>query len=848
MPQLLFSISSGLLSAQGIALAGNVLAIADTGNNQIAFFDIAALPGSAPVRTGGLGTNPAVEGLRLPKALQFTAANELIVADTYNQHLDRYQRTGTVWTYQNSFAQFPGIAPPVGYIVDLVADGSNGLLFLDVPARRILHIDLATGAVTSYFTDTYWSDPAAITLGNGYLWVADAGRHQVFRYDPAFTRLAIGGYGTAPGKLRAPRGLAFEATTGILYVAEADGARISIFTTGGQPAGNFALPSGSAHELHKLALDPATRHLYVADAGASRIHVFDLAGTGAGLSLNEQTLDFGSVALGYRLRLGIGMRNNGTTAVQVTTLATLGSEYALEPLNPTTPFTISPGSQCQVMVRYAPATPGASFGRLKIETDSPAQPTLFAELTGEGLLVEPMSLALVLDRSGSMSLSSGSMSKIERLRAACALLIDLLSSSGQDELAMISFSTNATTDLTRTPLSPGTITSAQNKVSGIQAFGMTSIGDGLRSGFAELSRSLITRRNVIVLTDGQENTSPMIADITVPADTNIFTVGLGLPQFLDTVVLERLATAYGGYFQITDGNDQLLAKFFVQIFSDLVGQQVAIDPPIRLQTGQTQEFTVEVCSGDSELSAVLTWENRGSRFDIELVRPDGVLLTRGDFGWLAERDRHLAIRMPLRGTRWEQPGRWTARVRAVQTVAGSESGMLSLLVSSDYHLDWDFRVIQQERREFEPPEDVFPSADFPSISSSQGVSAPPPGLHLGDRLGLEVGLALPASDVTVVSGFLDVRAPKTSLALLRQQFAGIDLDTLEESPWPRFPDEQPRWRRVRFNVDKQRRLAYAELSLNGPDGIYEVRAHVNAVTVSGERLQRERSFHLVVSK
>src|SRR6266550_3632673 len=120
MPNLLFSLSDGLQTAQGVAVTGGVLAVADTGNNQLAFFSIAGLPAGAPTRVGMLGTNPLVEGLRFPKALTFVAPDEVIVADTNNQHLDRYKQVGTMWTFQNSVAQFPGITPSVGYIVDLV--------------------------------------------------------------------------------------------------------------------------------------------------------------------------------------------------------------------------------------------------------------------------------------------------------------------------------------------------------------------------------------------------------------------------------------------------------------------------------------------------------------------------------------------------------------------------------------------------------------------------------------------------------------------------------------------------------------------------------------------------------
>ena len=112
---------------------------------------------------------------------------------------------------------------------------------------------------------------------------------------------------------------------------------------------------------------------------------------------------------------------------------------------------------------------------------------------------------------------------------------------------------------------------------------------------------MLARRNLIVLTDGMENTAPLIAVVPIPSNTTVYTVGLGLPQFVDVAKLETLATRNGGYFQVTDGDDLLLAKFFVQVFSDVIGQQVAADPPVVFQAGQAQDFEVWVTRGDREL-------------------------------------------------------------------------------------------------------------------------------------------------------------------------------------------------------------------------------------------------------
>ena len=266
MPAILYSISAGLLAPQGIAVGNGVLAVADTGHNQIAFFDLATLPAAQPTRVGGPGTDPAVEGLRLPAAVAFPAPGALVAADTFNGQLDRYALVANGWAFQGS------VSPGAALIPNVVSDGT-GLLVLDAPGKRVLRLNPVTGAVTVHYADPQWQDPAALAVGGGYLWIADAMRHQVFRYDAGFTRLALGGYGAGPGRLRAPRGVVFDTASGGLYVTEAEGNRISCFDVAGAYRDLIPMPGGF-HQLHKVAL--AADRLYVADAGANLVYVVDL--------------------------------------------------------------------------------------------------------------------------------------------------------------------------------------------------------------------------------------------------------------------------------------------------------------------------------------------------------------------------------------------------------------------------------------------------------------------------------------------------------------------------------------------------------------------------------------------
>jgi hypothetical protein len=158
MAKMLLSIT-GFRAPQAVAVANNVLAVADTANNRIGFLDAHLPTGANPVWIGMSGIDPKAEGLRLPSALAFTTPDELIVADTQNQHLDRYKNLGGAWTYQDSIWDFPGIVPSVGAIVDVVPGNSENLLFLDADGRRILSCNLATGTVAVHYADPQWMQP-----------------------------------------------------------------------------------------------------------------------------------------------------------------------------------------------------------------------------------------------------------------------------------------------------------------------------------------------------------------------------------------------------------------------------------------------------------------------------------------------------------------------------------------------------------------------------------------------------------------------------------------------------------------------------------------------------------------
>jgi sugar lactone lactonase YvrE len=824
---------------QGVAILQQTAAVADTANHQLVIVDLTA-PAAPSQRLGARGTSAAAEGFLFPSAVAFTAADHLYVADSGNRHLDHYARAAGVWAWQNSIAPFAALNPPVGDLVDVCAVSATSLLVLEA-GGRLLSVDLAAGTSAVALADARWQRPFAIGRAGNSVWIVDAATHTVYEYDQAFAAVrSFGGYGVNAGRLRTPHGIAIDAAAGRVYVAEAVGARVSVFDLAGTPIEQAVLPSDAAHGLGRGALVAAGRALF-ADAASNRLQGVTSLAAGVA-SLNVATLEFGPVGIGYRVTGTIAVQNGGAAASSVTGVSVRGAAYQLSTTSPSFPVSVPAGNTLALPITFAPTRGGRSFGEVIVTTASVAASVLSARLSGEGLAVEPVAIGLVLDTSGSMSQSSGALPKIERLHQAADLATDLLAGAGINELSVTRFSSAATVPFARATLTSANVAAAQQSIDALTAAGSTSIGGGLQASLADLSATMLTRRHLLVMTDGMENTAPMIANVPIPAGTTVYTVGLGLPQFVDAAKLETLASRNGGYFQVTDGDDLLLAKFFVQIYSDVIGQQVATDPPVAFRPKHTREFPVWITRDDRELTAVVAWEHAGAAFDVELVDPRGRSVPRANLSLVA-RARYLIVRVALRGTRMAAAGRWLVRVHAGALPGAQENAVVTALVDSDLHARWELEARTERKEVGEKPVDSTATTELAAFPP-RGVPQPPSGLRVGDGLALRV---LPATaGARITRAVLELRPPAASLADELRRASAIDLDDPKHKDTGAEKVRHASQTEHHGRVSAGGRHASFGLNLNGPDGVYWVRVQVEGMTAHHERWQRERSFHVMV--
>src|SRR5207245_195116 len=184
---------------------------------------------------------------------------------------------------------------------------------------------------------------------------------------------------------------------------------------------------------------------------------------------------------------------------------------------------------------------------------------------------ENNAVALVLDRSGSMSdPAGGSSTKSTLLKNAVDVFNTLMLPN--DEIALVSFD-----DQVATPVSMQAVSTAGVAAvllgTALDPRGATWIGGGVTEGAAQLALATHTNKSMLVLTDGNENVHPYVGELPAGTITNrTYAIGFGLPGDVSDAVLNQITANTHGDLIIT-GNISTaeqrfnLTKYFVQVLA-----------------------------------------------------------------------------------------------------------------------------------------------------------------------------------------------------------------------------------------------------------------------------------------
>jgi len=284
-------------------------------------------------------------------------------------------------------------------------------------------------------------------------------------------------------------------------------------------------------------------------------------------------------------------------------------------------------------------------------------------------------LVLVIDRSGSMGTS-----KMNAAKNAAKMFVDLMRTG--DKVGVVDFDDRVTVTyaLTEIGADRAAAQAAKGAIDSLSARGNTTVGGGLQTAQAQLNSlgRQGSTRVMVLLSDGQENTDPMAADV-LPGiiQDNMVVYSIGLGQDADQRLLQDIAKQTGGLYAFSPGSEQL-QEIYNRISAALYGQSVVRAQAGTVSAGGVAQQAVKIDSNLSQATFSLTWP--GSDLDLVLVQPDGGVIDPAR----AASDPHIDY---VEGNTYEfyrvetpQRGEWTMRVIAI-SVTGAEDYVASVMAS-----------------------------------------------------------------------------------------------------------------------------------------------------------------------
>lgn len=305
--------------------------------------------------------------------------------------------------------------------------------------------------------------------------------------------------------------------------------------------------------------------------------------------------------------------------------------------------------------------------------------------------VAPVTAAvmLVLDRSGSMDAQSGIAGKtrMDVLHYSANILVDYVQEG--DAVGIVAFDTDAAPvlvppagplaapasgiDIARDALRDEIDLFATNPA------GMTSIGDGLELGQAELAPVTgYDTKSTIVFTDGYENRDRFLVDVAGAITDRTYAVALGRAENIRPAALTTVTAGTGGYCVLTGdlGPDSRyrLAKYFLQVLAGVKNHEVVVDPPVQVPLGHTVDVPFAVAETDITLDVVLLTRHP-QLVAFTLVTPAGDIVDPGFVSGLGGRSYtrigdevvYYRLVLPAPVGAGAHEGEWLARVELPKT-------------------------------------------------------------------------------------------------------------------------------------------------------------------------------------
>lgn len=242
-----------------------------------------------------IGSGSALGQFDGPTGIALSTDGETVyVVDSRNQRIQRFASDGTfigVWSAETDPRLGLAYSADTNQGASDIIASDEGLVYVaDTWNHRVLLLDAGGQIVRELGLSGQLTDignspdpspepglffgPRSVAVADGEIYVTDTGneRVQVFSSDGTFLR-AFGGYGTEPGKLLEPVGIAI-GPDGNVWVADSGNGRLSVFTRDGAPIRQIPMTSWEAQgELQNFLRFGPDGLLYATSPGAGVVEV-----------------------------------------------------------------------------------------------------------------------------------------------------------------------------------------------------------------------------------------------------------------------------------------------------------------------------------------------------------------------------------------------------------------------------------------------------------------------------------------------------------------------------------------------------------------------------------------------
>ncbi|HVR65350.1 MAG TPA: M14 family zinc carboxypeptidase [Verrucomicrobiae bacterium] len=312
-------------------------------------------------------------------------------------------------------------------------------------------------------------------------------------------------------------------------------------------------------------------------------------------------------------------------------------------------------------------------GTVRVECPETAQ-SWTVNLAADFVAQPRAGAVLVLDRSGSMQDDGGDgRTRLQVLLDSAPAFVDVAPQGSR--IGLVRFATDASSGAPMTNMGPegadpggrGVIRTAISNhtlASGDASF--TSIGDGVYAGNALIApASGLDFKSLVVLTDGYENRSRYISEVSGLINDRVFAIGLGTPENIQPIALDALTNGTGGYMLMTgamDADDPFrLAKYYLQILTGVTNDQVVLDPDGWLAFGESTAIPFHLNEADLTADVILM-SVYPQLLRMRLRSPSGQIFDQSHPAMkltAANRMNFYRFALPVPGE-WseEGPGRW----------------------------------------------------------------------------------------------------------------------------------------------------------------------------------------------